>query len=271
MNNTFNARHRILCLLFFSELLCCSPALAGSEITAVNGSFLLLREPCSVFATPLVGMDTDQIYAGLSHGNRYHVKGLSAAELAVAFPLPGDMVLVTGFRRFGGVSYSEDKAVLAMCRPFGEQWYGAVSMMYSYTRFGNTDAVSRVMNASVAVKYRAGNEFDIGFQVTDVFTDKQHINKVRETPVVMVGGEYHPGNVRIAVSVTKQPGLNPSVIAALRYRFSERLCIMSGVSTVPAQLGFGFMLTFGKWNVTCAGSLHHVLGVSRNLTINIRM
>lgn len=256
-------------LILFTNLLCWHVVSASSEVTALSGSFLLLCDPTSGFITPLAGADTDRISVSLTHGNRYQVSGLSAAELAAVFPFPGGIRLITGFRRFGGASYSEDRALLAVCRPFGDQWYGAVSLRYGYTRFGTTDAISKDVGAAAAVKYKAGKEIDIGFQVSDLFTNEEHVHRARESPVVTVSCEYHPGKVRVAVSIEKQPEYMPSVITSVRYSFSDRFCIMSGASTGPSTLGFGFMVTFGKWNITCAGSLHRVLGVSRDLTINL--
>jgi hypothetical protein len=230
---------------------------------------MLLHEPVSAFSSPLTAIGTDKTIAGITHGNRYHVRGLSTAGVAVVFPLPGDVFFASGFKRFGGSAYSEDEMLLSMGRSFGDNWSGGISMHYRYSRIERGDMRNSRMNASLAIRYRAGSRVDIGFRVKDLFVRKQQKNFTKYGPVVSLGMEYHTGDVQVSCVVEKSPEFRPSVTTALRYQYTEKFCIMSGVSTGHSQFGFGFRYDLGNWSVTCAGSLHQVLGISHNVSINL--
>lgn len=211
--------------------------------------------------------NTNSLTAGFFTENRFSLKDLSLAAVAVIIPTSSGNIGVS-MQFFGSSLYSEGKAGLAFAKQFGERFSAGVQLNYMFTSIAEGYGTAGTLTAELGIiceilprLYLGAHIFNptkSGIKTTGYHDINEYISTILRTGAAYVFSK----KVLLCLEIEKDIRHQPVGKFGLEYMITDDVFVRAGISTNPTLNAFGFGFQKGSIQFDISAAYHYLLGYS---------
>ncbi len=265
-------RHGFVFLLIFSIFIKGFASgdlrIAGSRSAAMGGCSVSISDLWSLQNNPAGTAWLTRLSTGISYGNRFLVKELSAVAFGIALPVKaGTFGLLIS--RYGSSDYTEIKAGLSFARKFGRHF--STGVLLDYQRIGQLEQYGSksLFSFELGFQYRASKHISVGFHLMNPVPVKILSYPEQRLPTLIRLGLCYEFSAAFQVCIEAEKDLEhqPTFRAGAEYHFAKPAFIRIGVSTNPMAFSFGFGIILNGFILDFATGYQQVIGFSPGMSL----
>ncbi|MDZ7331932.1 MAG: helix-hairpin-helix domain-containing protein [candidate division KSB1 bacterium] len=259
-------------LLFFSSTVDASFELKGSS-ARVQGLGLayvgLANTPEAIFINSSGLAQLKGFASSIYYTRPFGLKELNYGSIvAMAATPPANVAL--GCLHFGNELYSEQSFILALARPFRNNFFYGINLHYMKLQItGYGSDFSLAFDGGFLAKLN--DHLSWGFFATNITRARMGASKDQLPQTICSGFSYVPCNdLVLNIDIFKDVNFPLELRLGIEYRLLNRLALRTGIVSEPTQFACGIGFFFSRFTVDYAMTTHQILGLSHHVSLQVQ-
>ena len=210
----------------------------------------------------------DKMSFAIGTENRFLLSALNGSGLAGVVPIKTG-TLGVAVTSFGYSQFRRSRLGLSYGLQLGDNISGGISIHYDLLNIGNNYGSAGALSGSAGFSARVNENLMLAAYVFNPFRVNFSENVDENIPTILNIGIAYSFSEKVLFSSDLEKDINvkPGLKVGLRYQPGDKFFIRVGFRTLPQSYTFGFGLELGTFEMDLGTSIHPVLGVSPNLSL----
>lgn len=240
----------------------------GARITSMAGAGVSLSDVWSAQQNQAGMAAIKKITIALAFEKPFAGYDLSTQTAILVVPV-NNHAFGLSLQRYGFNSYNEQRIAFSYARPFGKQFYAALSFNYHHLKIESYGS-AQTYSVEAGVQYHFKNNLSIAAHLSN--PGRSSFSEGSNTTIpsrVQLGASYlFSDKVLLAVALEKNFKDHFDTRLGLEYQIIELLSLRGGMSLEPFKQYAGFGLSYHQLNMDIAATAQPVLGYSPQIALS---